>query len=113
MGLFTKKKTTSHLIQALQQQEIYIKQITINSARDFMLLKHNLLDGSIMVANLAPLVKIAQGKNGHGKDGRLELQNYLQKIKAYCLQNGGSVSKLKESVLIITPNRNIKINSHK
>jgi len=107
MGLFT-KKNTSPLIQALQKQEIYIKRITINSARDFMLLKHNLLDGSIMVANLAPLVKIA-GKNGD----RQELQSYLQQIKHYCLQNGGSVSKLKESVLIITPNRNIKINSHK
>lgn len=107
MGLFTKKKSISPLIQALQKQEIYIKRITINSARDFMLLKHNLLDGSIMVANLAPLVKIA------GKDGdRQELQSYLQQIKHYCLQNCGSVSKLKESVLIITPNRNIKINSH-
>ena len=89
---------------------IYIKQIAIHSNSDFTILKHNLLDGHIMVVNLAPLVQIAKGLQGSGGNKQI-LHNQLQQIKKYCLQHGGNVTKLKESILLITPNEKFKLSN--
>ncbi|WP_371801651.1 hypothetical protein [Candidatus Lokiarchaeum ossiferum] len=104
MGIFTKKKQSG--LSSRYNKEVHIKQITINSHRDFTVLRHNLLDGNIMICNLKPLVKIAK-KDRTNQD----LHNSLQKIKHYCIQNGAMVSKLEESLLLITPNSDFMINS--
>jgi len=112
MGMFSKKKKkvythfTSRLINT-----IYIKQIAIHSNSDFTILKHNLLDGHIMVCDLKPLVKIAKGLQGSGGGNKQILHNQLQQIKKYCLQHGGNVTKLKESILLITPNEKFKLSN--
>ncbi len=105
MGIFNRKskeeETSSHQLA----KELYIKQITLNSSRDYPLLQHNLLDGHIMVVNLQPLAKIANRES----PGSTTLHVQLQKIKRYCLKNGGSVVKLQEGTLLITPNNQFKI----
>jgi len=113
MGMFSKKKKklnspyTNRLINS-----IYIKQIAIHSNSDFTILKHNLLDGHIMICDLSPLVRIAKGLHGSGASGNKQiLHNQLQQIKKYCLQHGGNVTKLKESMLLITPNTNFKLHN--
>jgi len=108
MGMFSKKKKkvnspfTSRLTNS-----IYIKQIAIHSNSDFTILKHNLLDGHLMIVDLNPLVRIAKGLEGGNKQ---ILKNQLQLIKKYCLQHGGNVTKLKDSILLVTPNENFKLN---
>jgi len=111
MGMFSKKKKkvntpfTNRLTNS-----IYIKQIAIHSNSDFTILKHNLLDGHIIVCDLGPLVRIAKGLEGSGtRENKQILHNQLQQIKKYCLQHGGNVTKLKESILLITPNENFKL----
>ncbi len=111
MGMFSKKKKkvntpfTNRLTNS-----IYIKQIAIHSNSDFTILKHNLLDGHIMVCDLSPLVRIAKGLESSRAGGNKQiLHNQLQQIKKYCLQHGGNVTKLKESILLITPNENFKL----
>ncbi len=102
MGIFTKKKNESPNLGGNLNHDIHIKQITINSRRDFIVLRHHLLEGDIMVCNLRPLIKIVKNNNQSN-----ELHNHLQQIKHYCLQYGGMVSKLEESLLLVTPNSNI------
>lgn len=113
MGIFSRKKKkeythfTSRLINS-----IYIKQIAIHSNSDFTILKNNLLDGHIMVCDLGPLIKIAKGLQSSGGErggNKQILHNQLQQIKKYCLQHGGNVTKLEESILLITPNENFKL----
>ena len=104
MGLFTHKSKPEPTPHDLAK-ELYIKQITLNSARDYPLLQHNLLDGNIMVVNFHPLAK--SSVNESQEYSPLHVQ--LQKIKRYCLKNGGSVAKLKEGTLLITPNSQVKI----
>ncbi|MHA1765909.1 MAG: hypothetical protein DRO88_06930 [Promethearchaeia archaeon] len=111
MGMFTrkKKKLDSPFTNRLTRS-IYIKQIAIHSNSDFTILKHNLLDGHIMVCDLSPLVKIAKGLEGSRTGGNKEiLHNQLQQIKKYCMQHGGNVTKLKDSILLITPNEIFKL----
>ena len=110
MGMFSrkKKKEYTHFTKRLTNS-IYIKQIAIHSNSDFTTLKHNLLDGHIMVCDLSPLVRIAKGLQGSKEGNKQILHNQLQQIKKYCLQHGGNVTKLKESILLITPNVNFKL----
>ncbi len=82
------------------EKRIFIKQIKIKSNRDFMLLRHELLNGNIMIVNLNNLVNLA---NGPTKDRR-PLQKQLNLIKKYCLQHGGSISKLNRGKIIVAPN---------
>jgi len=104
-----KKKLNTPFTNRLTNS-IYIKQIAIHSNSDFTILKHNLLDGHIMVCDLSPIVRIAKGLEGSGAGGNKQvLHNQLQMIKKYCLQHGGNVTKLKESILLITPNENFKL----
>jgi SepF-like predicted cell division protein (DUF552 family) len=108
MGMFSrKKKKVNTPFTSRLTNSIYIKQIAIHSNSDFTILKHNLLDGHIMVCDLSPLVRIAKGLEGRGN--KQILHNQLQQIKKYCLQHGGNVTKLKESILLITPNENFKL----
>ena len=111
MGMFSrKKKNVNSPFTNRITNSIYIKQIAIHSNSDFAILKHNLLDGHIMVCDLSPLVRIAKGLQGSGDEGNKQiLHNQLQQIKKYCLQHGGNVTKLKESILLITPNINFKL----
>lgn len=104
MGLFTRKTKETNSSYQLSK-ELFIKQITLNSSRDYPLLQHNLLDGNIMIVNLRPLGK-SSIKDANGSSA---LQIQLQKIKRYCLKNGGSVAKLQEGTLLITPNNQYKI----
>ncbi len=108
MGMFSRKKNKINTpFTSRITNSIYIKQIAIHSNNDFTVLKHNLLDGHIMVVDLSPIVRIAKGIQDSG-DKQI-LHNQLQLIKKYCLQHGGNVSKLKESILLITPNENFKL----
>ena len=75
--------------------------MTLNSPKDFPVLKHNLLEGNVLVVNLRPLIKIAKSKGGDTQ----ALNQQLQNIKNYCLQYEGSVSKIHDSMLLITPNK--------
>ena len=84
---------------------VLIKRMTLSSSRDFTVLRHDLLNGNIMVVNLSPLIKIARSPRG---DKRI-LKNQLQLIKQYCVQNGGNAVKLKETTLLITPNNQFRI----
>ncbi len=111
MGMFSrkKKKFNAPFPNGITNS-IYIKQIAIHSNSDFTTLKHNLLDGHIMVCDLNPLVRIAKGLQGSSSGGNKQmLHNQLQQIKKYCLQHGGNVTKLKESILLITPNIHFKL----
>ncbi len=108
MGMFSRKKKNFNTpFTNRLTNSIYIKQIAIYSNSDFTILKHNLLDGHIIVCDLSPIVRIAKGLQGSG-DKQI-LHNQLQLIKKYCLQHGGNVTKLKESILLITPNENFKL----
>ncbi|MHA1583728.1 MAG: cell division protein SepF [Promethearchaeota archaeon] len=104
MGIFKKKEVNLQNSNSLQHTR-FIKQITIHSSHDFKILRQNLLNGDIVVCDLTPLREIARGQNSANN----ELQNSLQQIRRYCLQNGGSVAKLEENFLLITPNTNIRI----
>lgn len=105
MGLFTRKKPNSFEDHPKLTQEIHIKQIKISNNKDFMVLRQNLLAGHIMICNLNPLFEITQQKS---LNYQKNYQN-LQLIKRYCIENGGSISKLQEHILIITPNHEVKI----
>lgn len=105
MGIFTKKKAKH---SSYFTKEVQIKQITINSNRDFTVLRQNLLAGNLMICNLQHLVKIAKADRKNQ-----ELHNSLQQIKHYCIQNGAMVSKLEESLLLVTPNSDFMINQLK
>ncbi len=110
MGMFSRKKKKFNApFPNRLTNSIYIKQIAIHSNSDFTTLKHNLLDGHIMVCDLSPLVRIAKGLQSSGGGNKQILHNQLQQIKKYCLQHGGNVTKLKESMLLITPNTNFKL----
>lgn len=104
MGLFT-RKTKENNGSPSPFESFYIKRITLNNSRDFILLQQNLLEGNLMIVNFKPLARIAHQNNS---DVSI-LQEQLQRIKKYCLRTGGSVTKLKESVLLITPNNLFKI----
>lgn len=83
MGMFSrkKKKINSAFTNRLTNS-IYIKQIAIHSNSDFTILKHNLLDGHIMICDLKPLIRIAKGLEGSGAGGNKQiLHNHLQQIK--------------------------------
>lgn len=89
----------------IKKGDILIKRMTLSSSRDFTVLRHDLINGNIMVVNLGPLLKIARSPRGD----RSILQNQLQLIKQYCVQNGGNAVKLKENTLLITPNKRFQI----
>ena len=85
--------------------EIFLKQMVLNSARDFTLLKQELMQGNLMVVNMESLVKIAQGPT---KDRR-PLRSQLNLIKKYCMQYGGSMMKLKKGVIVVSPNEEFDV----
>jgi SepF-like predicted cell division protein (DUF552 family) len=87
-------------------KEMYVKQITLGASQDFTLLRQDLLNGNVMVVDIMPLLEIAQQHQGD----RHIVQSQLQQIKNYCLQNGGSVLKIKPGLLLVTPNRRFRIN---
>ncbi len=116
MRIFHRKKTDknqnnsqlspTHNLKLIEPSEsIFIKQITLRSAQDFLLLKHELIKGNIMVVNIERLVKIA---NGPTKDNR-PLRQQLQYMKKYCLQYGGTMAKLKSGLLLVSPNPKIEL----
>jgi len=85
--------------------EIFVKQMVLNSARDFILLKQELMQGNLMVVNLQNLVKIAQGPT---KDRR-PLRSQLNLVKKYCMQYGGSIMKLKKGMIVVSPNEGFDV----
>jgi len=103
MGIFSRKKNS--MLNDNSQQEIHIKQITINSTRDCTVLRQKLLDGNVIICNLKPLIRSVKKDRTNR-----ELHNSLQRIKNFCLKYGGKVSKLEESFLLVTPNSNFSIN---
>ena len=105
MGIFTRKKSKKEGLNTPNLPPIHIKQIIIENSRDFQVLRQNLQDGNIMVCNISPLFDLPpQHQN-------LRQKNYhmLQHLKQFCIEKGGSISKLEDHVLLITPNDTIKI----
>ena len=96
------KNQNIHNIQS--PKKIHIKQFSISSANDFLLLRRELIEGNIMVVNLKSLIQTATGI----QQNREPLQKQLQLIKQYCTQHGGSASKIQDDLIVITPNSNIR-----
>jgi SepF-like predicted cell division protein (DUF552 family) len=85
-------------------RKVLIKQIVLTKPDDFITLHRNLLDGNIMVANLQPFVNESKDPNA--------FRGKINWLKQYCIQNGGSVAKLKDYLFVITPNKHFKIESN-
>ena len=105
MGLFTRKKMDEEQGKSQSLPPIYIKQIHLANNRDFMILRQNLQQGNIMICNLNPLFTAAQRKGGNSRNNHSQ----LHQLKQFCITNGGSISKLEDHVLLITPNKDYKI----
>ncbi len=108
MGLFTRKPEKSELTAPNISNFCFIKQINLTSSRDMVILRNDLLEGNIMVVNLRIFFDDPQNQ----KELQLSLHTLLQQIKQYCLKTGGSVLKLKEHLLIITPNNQFILEHH-
>jgi SepF-like predicted cell division protein (DUF552 family) len=120
MGLFSRKKDFTQSLEPHQPdltkntnlnhtfKQLFIKRINLGSSGDFTMLKQNLMEGHIMIVDLSPLVNLSQSPVGDQKI----LHNNLQLIKQYCVQNGGNVMKIKQNMIMITPNSKVKFQTN-
>ncbi len=107
MGWFVKKTTKNKGAENSTCPPIYIKQINITNSRDFLVLRQNLQEGNIMVCNITSLF----ASPNRNMEARQKSFHYLEQLKQFCIKTGGSISKLEDHVLLITPDQQIKIQS--
>lgn len=79
-----------------------ISQIILKTPQDFTLLRDQLISGSIMIVDTQLLF---QSTN----QGQITL--LFENFKDFCKRNGCLVTKLKESLFLITPNNHFKIDN--
>ena len=105
MGIFNKNQPNQQNNLGKITRTIHIKKINLSKSRDFLILRQNLNQGNIMICNLNPLFRSSKLTSNENQNNYQQ----LQQIKRFCLQSGGSVSKIDNHLLLITPNKNIKI----
>jgi SepF-like predicted cell division protein (DUF552 family) len=78
----------------------YIKMINFNSLNDLEMIQRDLQEGNIMVLNTEKLL-----------DSRsiLELKRAIDKLRGSCQDLGGSIGRIGDQFLVITPNPYIRI----
>ena len=105
IGIFNKNQPNQQNNLGKITRTIHIKKINLSKSRDFLILRQNLNQGNIMICNLNPLFRSSKLTSNENQNNYQQ----LQQIKRFCLQSGGSVSKIDNHLLLITPNKNIKI----
>ena len=105
MGIFSKNQSNQPNNVSKISRLIHIKKINLAKSRDFLVLRQNLNQGNIMICNLNPLFRSSKLTSNENQNNYQQ----LQQIKRFCMQSGGSVSKIDDHLLLITPNKNIKI----
>ena len=80
----------------------YIKMRDFRTVADVELIRKDLLDGNIMVLNAEHLLE---------SNSVLELKRAIDQLRGSCKELGGSIGRIGDRLLIITPNPYIKINN--
>lgn len=78
----------------------YIKMINFESLNDVEKIQRDLQDGNIMVVNTEKLLQTRS---------ILELKRAIDKLRGSCQGLGGSIGRIGDQFLIITPNPYIRI----
>lgn len=86
--------------------KVFIKQVAIKSMDDFSKFQASLQAGNIIVVDFEAVARQSEMKS----NPHFSLQSQLAWLKQYCLKSGGSASKLREYVFLVTPNRSFHIN---
>ncbi|MHA1728758.1 MAG: cell division protein SepF, partial [Promethearchaeota archaeon] len=81
----------------------YVKMIEFSSFDDVDTIKNDLENGNIMILNAQKLLKCKT-------TSVLELKRTIDALKGHCGRLGGSIARLGDNMLILTPNAYIRIN---
>jgi len=80
----------------------HISQIQLKTPTDFIILRQQLVDGNLMVIDTQELFHVTN-------QGQIQL--LFENFKDFCKQRGCLVTKLKESLFLVTPNNQFKIDN--
>ncbi|MBN2157451.1 MAG: cell division protein SepF [Candidatus Lokiarchaeota archaeon] len=92
----------AHLRQAYEKRLCFVKMYEFQSLRDVNQIMLELKNGNILVCNTEPF--LASDTNT-----MVEVKRAIDQLRGYCRENGGDMKRLGDYMLIITPNRNFRI----
>ena len=78
----------------------YIKMINFDSLKDLEMIQRDLQEGNIMVINTEKLLE---------SRSILELKRAIDRLRGSCQDLGGSIGRIGDQFLVITPNPYIRI----
>ncbi len=80
----------------------YIKMGGFDSLKEVETIKNNLEEGNIMILDTEQLLQ-------NNQTSILELKRAIEQLRGYCKELGGSIGRIGDKFLIITPNPYIRI----
>lgn len=80
----------------------YIRMMDFNSLEDVDMIKEELNERNVMILNVNNLLN-------SNNNSILELKRAIDQLRGYCRQLGGSIGRIGENLLIVTPNSDIRL----
>ncbi|MHA1675112.1 MAG: hypothetical protein ACTSYI_15960 [Promethearchaeota archaeon] len=81
---------------------VYIKKIELRDEKDFKRINQNLAQNRIL------FIQTKLYFENHQED-LVTLRNTMNQLKQICLRNGGSMGRVGEDILVLTPNPQIRL----
>lgn len=85
-------------------QKFHIKKYRFNSLEQVQEIKNQLLGRKILILNAQDILEKSKGKIS-------ELKNAIEELKSFVRENGGSIGRLGDQYLILTPNSHVRISN--
>ncbi|MCF2141546.1 MAG: cell division protein SepF [Candidatus Lokiarchaeota archaeon] len=92
--------TTS--VDQRSSKPVYIRKLDLQDQRDLRQISENLAKNRIL------FVQTKKFFEQHQND-LITLKNTMNQLKQICLRNGGSIGRVGDDILVLTPNPNIKL----
>ncbi|TFF97590.1 MAG: cell division protein SepF [Promethearchaeota archaeon] len=87
-----------------QYQSFLIQKFDLTSLSEIKDVKTKLMDRKILILNVKELLKKKEFQV-------LELKAAIDELKSFLSKNGGSMGRIGEHILILTPNQHVRISN--
>ena len=96
--------TPYNIEKKISLQETYIKSCKVTQLADFELIKQDLESGHIIIVDMDEIL-CDQGVDV------IDLKRSVERLRGFCIERGGTIGRICENYLVITPNANFTINN--
>ncbi|WP_457557664.1 hypothetical protein [Candidatus Harpocratesius sp.] len=92
--------TTS--VDQRSSKPVYIRKLDLQDQRDLKQISDNLAKNRILFVQTKKFFE-------HHQNDLITLKNTMNQLKQICLHHGGSIGRVGDDILVLTPNPNIKL----